>query len=1050
MIRHIVIIFCMLFFIVGIEHTHAIQHNGDTVKLLTYDTPTQKTAQSNTPDENNLTPEQNTSPHAGSLTKQETANPPPATMGTYFWVVFMQNFRGDAGLSLDIAGEAGTVVKISIPGLFFQTEREVPANGFMRVDLPREAQIFDSGIAGFQGIQVQSDKPVAVYGVNITTGASADAFLGLPVSTLGRHYHVVSYPAPGSLDPSLIRTSHLPQYAIVSPYDNNRVTIVPADLTFDGQPAGEAFDVVLNKGETYMVRGRPSNAYDADQTGSTIRSELPVAVFSGSAAARIPQGFGYVDHLAEQLPPVSAWGQTHIVNPLGGRSGGDTWRFLAAEDNTTLMIDGQPHATLQSAGFYETIIDQPAVVETNAPILAVQFAHSVNYDNAPFGDPFMKIVPHTGQYVSRSEVIIPSDRFVSYINISLPAEGIAGMEMNGESIAPGVFSAVGHSGYAVATISVEPNSLVRLTNTADIPFGATVYGWGRFEAYEAYESYGCPAALTLDRYYFVTTQPNDSLFGETEGDGEYAHDQQVTVRAIPEYGYHFVQWTDNNEVVMEEDVPVPADYSFAVNAIRNFVAHFAINIYTIDARPDNSNHGSVTGSGEYEHGEQVNLVATPETGYHFAGWTEKNEVVMEGDVPVPAVYTFTATTDRELTANFDINIYTISAVAGNTDFGAVEGDGEYAHFEEVTLTAIPETGYHFVHWTENGHVVTDGDESAGPVYVFTAEEDRSLVAHFAINEYEITATPNNSEFGEVMGTGTYEHFQIVTLEAIPVFGYHFVHWTENGVVITGDDGMPVKETYTFMVESERHLEAVFQINTYTLTYVAGENGTIEGSKNQTVEHGSDGTPVEAIPDTGYHFAEWSDGKTENPRTDTNVHETLTVTARFSINIYTIAVFMNNPHWGTVTGGGLYEHFQDVALSAIPEWDYHFLYWQENGAVISKEESYVFMAEQNRNLTAVFSDMSLYDISIPNAFRPSSHNPENQRFVPRFNTDPQHFSMTVFDRWGSLVYETNDHASGWDGSISGRDAQAGAYVYRINYTDGAGISHEHTGVVTLIR
>ena len=53
--------------------------------------------------------------------------------------------------------------------------------------------------------------------------------------------------------------------------------------------------------------------------------------------------------------------------------------------------------------------------------------------------------------------------------------------------------------------------------------------------------------------------------------------------------------------------------------------------------------------------------------------------------------------------------------------------------------------------------------------------------------------------------------------------------------------------------------ANFAINTYTLTYTAGANGSITGASPQTVNHGADGTEVTAVPNTGYHFVNWSDG-----------------------------------------------------------------------------------------------------------------------------------------------------------------------------------------------
>ena len=68
---------------------------------------------------------------------------------------------------------------------------------------------------------------------------------------------------------------------------------------------------------------------------------------------------------------------------------------------------------------------------------------------------------------------------------------------------------------------------------------------------------------------------------------------------------------------------------------------------------------------------------------------------------------------------------------------------------------------------------------------------------------------------------------------------------------------------------------------YTLTYTAGTGGIIRGTNPQSVADNSSGTAVTAVPKTGYRFIKWSDGKTANPRRDTNVTANKTVTAQFA-------------------------------------------------------------------------------------------------------------------------------------------------------------------------
>ena len=67
----------------------------------------------------------------------------------------------------------------------------------------------------------------------------------------------------------------------------------------------------------------------------------------------------------------------------------------------------------------------------------------------------------------------------------------------------------------------------------------------------------------------------------------------------------------------------------------------------------------------------------------------------------------------------------------------------------------------------------------------------------------------------------------------------------------------------------------------TLTYIAGDNGSIIGDTVQVIDENGDGTAVYAEADTGYEFSQWSDESTDNPRQDTSVSANLTVTAEFT-------------------------------------------------------------------------------------------------------------------------------------------------------------------------
>ena len=110
--------------------------------------------------------------------------------------------------------------------------------------------------------------------------------------------------------------------------------------------------------------------------------------------------------------------------------------------------------------------------------------------------------------------------------------------------------------------------------------------------------------------------------------------------------------------------------------------------------------------------------------------------------------------------------------------------------------------------------------------------------------------------------------------------------------------------------------------------------------------------IEATANTNYRFMQWQDGNTENPRTVT-VTEDVVYTAEFEA-YYTITTLSHNEEMGSVEGGGSYAHNSEVVLTAVPNEDYKFVCWLENGIVASLSSSYTFTATKDRTLSAFFA------------------------------------------------------------------------------------------------
>ena len=146
--------------------------------------------------------------------------------------------------------------------------------------------------------------------------------------------------------------------------------------------------------------------------------------------------------------------------------------------------------------------------------------------------------------------------------------------------------------------------------------------------------------------YYIATNSNPSNGGTTSGNGLYTHGQQCTVTATPAEGYAFEKWTEGGSQVSTD-----ASYTFTVTSGHNFVANFTVQTFEIVTNINLAEGGIVTGGGTYQYGDQVTVNVVTVEDYAFRNWTENGEVVSE-----EKTYTFTATANRNLTANLEYTV----------------------------------------------------------------------------------------------------------------------------------------------------------------------------------------------------------------------------------------------------------------------------------------------------------------------------------------------------------------------------------------------------------
>jgi gliding motility-associated-like protein len=92
------------------------------------------------------------------------------------------------------------------------------------------------------------------------------------------------------------------------------------------------------------------------------------------------------------------------------------------------------------------------------------------------------------------------------------------------------------------------------------------------------------------------------------------------------------------------------------------------------------------------------------------------------------------------------------------------------------------------------------------------------------------------------------------------------------------------------------------------------------------------------------------------------------------------------------------------------------------------------------------------LDIPNAFSPNGDG-SNDYFMPRqiLSKDVAKFHMTIFDRWGQMIFETyQTNGRGWDGKFNGKDQPVGVYVYVIDVLFSNKATESYQGNITLLR
>jgi gliding motility-associated-like protein len=91
------------------------------------------------------------------------------------------------------------------------------------------------------------------------------------------------------------------------------------------------------------------------------------------------------------------------------------------------------------------------------------------------------------------------------------------------------------------------------------------------------------------------------------------------------------------------------------------------------------------------------------------------------------------------------------------------------------------------------------------------------------------------------------------------------------------------------------------------------------------------------------------------------------------------------------------------------------------------------------------DGSIY---IPNTFTPN-RDYKNEKFIISA-MDLLEFNIEIYNRWGELIYQSNDVNESWDGTYKGKVVATGTYVWKLIYLDARLLRTTKYGYVNVLK
>ncbi len=410
---------------------------------------------------------------------------------------------------------------------------------------------------------------------------------------------------------------------------------------------------------------------------------------------------------------------------------------------------------------------------------------------------------------------------------------------------------------------------------------------------------------------------------------------------------------------------------------------------------------------------------------------------------------------------------TISGTATNgVDYETIDPEvimevGEFSY--EIPLIVIPDAE-------------VEGPETVTIEYMYVNLCGDSVLrsATLIIADFEPTQLQYDNPVGICNGEA------ILEVETIGGYGPFDFLWSTGDTdtlavnVIETDDPGAAQITVTDVCGNEQ---------TATITYTMPPELVIYGEQTDSPLCPGDATVLEAGISTGvgpftYDWSSGGDGTTETVNFDASQIVTLTVTDACGIQD-SFDVEVEYPVWDPITGndpevclgiqgdlnltGGVGE--ADFAGNWVGQYEFYTWQYSNYDASGNPQDSAFVLVDDVLDSLATFigpsgnfqagltqGDMEIYvidqcgaegtfnvsviacDTEIPNVFSPNGDSMNDFFRIPGIEGFPNS-KLEIYNRWGNVIYQSNDYGGGWDGRINNEPVADGTYYYILRRSDG---------------